>query len=329
MRVVGGLETNLAAVPVAAHVADADLTAGRQCVVAYLELSDPRSAVVVGVVGTTAGGGGGATTHWARRAGAEIFLPAAAGPVAVTSGAAWTFGGWTAIGTPAADFYLSQLMAFLSVVPATLAKLLVEFGYGAGPAALDATRLETCVVDPTADASGWLDLSTRSRPTRVPAGAAVSARAWSSRAADVFDCMVVGWSGSYPVWSALPSNTVVGPGRYYPTNVSTAGVAVVAGAWGAWGAPVAVVAAAPNGLLVTQVIQLGVMANVLSTGVAYQLGFGPAGSETWCATVLTAHAGRAPWIWPPVWVQAGERLAVRAQGNAAGLRQCLVRVHDM
>jgi hypothetical protein len=50
VRVVGGLETNLAAVPVAAHVADADLTAGRQCVVAYLEASDPRSAVVVGVV---------------------------------------------------------------------------------------------------------------------------------------------------------------------------------------------------------------------------------------------------------------------------------------
>jgi len=50
VRVVGGLETSLSAVPVAAHVLDGDLTAGRECVVVYLEPGDPRSAVVLGVV---------------------------------------------------------------------------------------------------------------------------------------------------------------------------------------------------------------------------------------------------------------------------------------
>jgi len=57
VRLMGGLETLLASVPVAAHVPAADLTAGRECVVAFLEPNDLSSAVLVGVVGATVGSG--------------------------------------------------------------------------------------------------------------------------------------------------------------------------------------------------------------------------------------------------------------------------------
>jgi len=276
-----------------------------------------------------AAGAGGATTHWARRDGAEIFLPTTGGPIAVTSGAINTFGAWTAIATPANDFYLSHLLVFLSVIPAALARLVVEFGYGAGPTALDVTRLDTNVVDPTADAAGYIELHLRSRPTLVAASQQIQARAYSSRAADAFACMVAGWDTSYPTWTALPANTVAGPGRYYPSNTSTTGILANAGAWGTWGTAVTVVDPAPNDMLVTQLLQVATAANVISTGVAYQVGYGAAGSETWCATLLTGHASRAPWVWPPVWVKSGERLAARAQANAAGYRPCLLKVHDM
>jgi hypothetical protein len=58
VRLVGGLETLLASVPVAAHVSGADLTAGRECVVAFLEPNDVSSAVLVGVVGASVAGAG-------------------------------------------------------------------------------------------------------------------------------------------------------------------------------------------------------------------------------------------------------------------------------
>jgi len=55
VRLMGGLETLLSSVPVAAHVPGGDLTAGRECVVAFLEPNDVSSAVLVGVVGATVG----------------------------------------------------------------------------------------------------------------------------------------------------------------------------------------------------------------------------------------------------------------------------------
>jgi hypothetical protein len=50
VRLAGGLDTLLGAVPVAAHVGDGDLTSGRQCVVGFMEPGDYRSAVVLGVL---------------------------------------------------------------------------------------------------------------------------------------------------------------------------------------------------------------------------------------------------------------------------------------
>ncbi len=57
VRLAGGLETVLDAVPVAAQVPGADLTAGRECVLAYVEPYDPASAVLVGVLGATVASG--------------------------------------------------------------------------------------------------------------------------------------------------------------------------------------------------------------------------------------------------------------------------------
>ena len=274
-------------------------------------------------------GAGATTTHWARRAGAEIWLPATGGPVTLTSGARSVFGNWTAIGTPAADFYLSHLMVHSMSIPTNLCMEVVEFGYGAGPTALDVTRIYTSLVDPTADAVGYMELDCRSRPTKVLSGVPVSARAYSGVAAMEFECMVAGWDASYPVWDALPVNTVAGPGRFYPSNTYVNGIVVVAGAWGTWGTAKQVVASAPNDMLVTQLMQTYYNQNLLVGAVAYQIGYGPAGSETWCATLLAGRVSRAPWVWPPVWVKAGERLAVRAQDPGAGTHPFVLKVHDM
>ena len=50
VRLLVGMETTLGAVPVAAHVAAGDLTAGRQCLVGFTEPTDYRSAVLLGVL---------------------------------------------------------------------------------------------------------------------------------------------------------------------------------------------------------------------------------------------------------------------------------------
>jgi len=50
VRLLVGMETGLAAVPVAAHVAAGDLTAGRTCLVGFTEPTDYRSAVLLGVL---------------------------------------------------------------------------------------------------------------------------------------------------------------------------------------------------------------------------------------------------------------------------------------
>ena len=50
VRVMGGLETNLGAVPVAAHVTAGSLLAGAVCLVGFTEPADYRSAVLLGVL---------------------------------------------------------------------------------------------------------------------------------------------------------------------------------------------------------------------------------------------------------------------------------------
>ena len=50
VRLLVGMETALGAVPVAAHVAGGDLTAGRTCLVGFTEPGDYRSAVLLGVL---------------------------------------------------------------------------------------------------------------------------------------------------------------------------------------------------------------------------------------------------------------------------------------
>jgi len=59
VRLLGGLQTYLTAVAVAAHVSAADMTVGRECVVVFVEEHEPDSATVVAVLGSPVGDGGG------------------------------------------------------------------------------------------------------------------------------------------------------------------------------------------------------------------------------------------------------------------------------
>jgi hypothetical protein len=277
-----------------------------------------------------ADGGGGAGLFLARRGNAETWLPLTGGPVTVTSGASPnTFGDWASLGTPASDFYTSHLWACLANLPTQLGSVLAQFAYGADPAPLDASRSAVTLTDPTADASGYLALPLPCRSGKIPAGQELRARAWATIASRQLQVMVAGWLDAYPEWTPLPANTVVGPGRYYPSDSATSGVSVASATWGSWGAVATVVDPAPNDLLVTEVIFIPSTSAVLLPVWALQLGYGPAGSEVWCATPLHGHGAPSPWIWPPVWVKAGERLAVRAQGPSAANRQILVKVHDL
>jgi hypothetical protein len=277
------------------------------------------------------GGAVSVPRYLARRTGAEILLPAAGAPITVTSGvgAAWTFGAWTLIGTPANDFYLSHAHVAYVETLAAIQSLLLELSRTAAHTPVDATRYPMGVSDPTGDSVAYFPLDYTARPQLIPAGQAVYGRsAIQGGLARDFRTLLVGWDTAMPVWTALASGIVTGPGRYYPSN--TAGQITVA-CGGAWvpGNSVTVVDPAPNDMLVTDVILLASAGMGALSAAAVQVGYGPNLGETWCATVPLGNVCSPWYIHPPVLIRAGERLAMRGARNVAGNVFVLVKVYDM
>jgi len=278
----------------------------------------------------SAGGAAGFILTRRPGVGSEIFM-AQTGPTVVASGTPLgTFGAWVALGGAlAADLYLTRLQARRTVIPATLANFAVEFAYAAGATAVDAMRQQNSIVDgPPANDAGFLAADLNTYNTKIPSGGTLSSRITDGAGAVDWQVWVCGWSGSLPAFTRLSAASPAGAGRYYPSNVS-AGLAVVAAAYPNYGAWVQVVAAAPNDLLIMAVHHASSLPNTGSPGTAYQVGIGAAGQEVPVGISLAGRNLSNTNLEPPVWVKAGERLAVRASSAAAANRLAVVKVIDL
>jgi hypothetical protein len=262
--------------------------------------------------------------------GAEIFLPSAGG-AAVMAGSTphGTPGAWTALGTPTNDLYLTRLYARRDNVYSTFGGVAVEFGYGAGPTSVDIVRGTGVMLDPSGDDIGypWIDLPTFN--TKVPAGQSLQARVNENAPAANWRVMAAGWDTAVPTFTTLNVDKPAGAGRYYPANYHLSGLTSLAGIMPAFGAWALVVDPAPNDMLVTEVLN-GINGAALTvTGVAIQIGIGPAGSEVPVVTALAGRGNGMALVWPPVWVLAGERVSMRTS-YVAGINQgYYVKVIDL
>jgi hypothetical protein len=261
---------------------------------------------------------------------AEASFPAP-GAIVVTSGAgAWTFGAWVALGTPAQDLVLNYLHAINYTAAPGLVPATIELAYGAAYTPLDAGRETASLFNPGPTTAWSLPLSQMCQPVVCPAGQTLYARAAdSSPAAFNYEVLALGWLAGLPTFDVRGLTTISGPGRWYPANTTAAGITVIAAVYPSYGAGVTVVDPAPNDLLVVGLVSQAALSYLLDTGTLWQIGYGPAGSETWCSTSLAGRLWNERWIWPPVLVRAGERLAVRASWYTGGSRTCQVKVYDV
>jgi hypothetical protein len=261
---------------------------------------------------------------------AEVFLPAAP-PAIVTSGVAgWAFGAWVSLGAPAQLFVPSYAHIVNWISAVSLVDTTVELAYGAGYTPLDCAREIAPFFNPGANTVWALPLSLMCQPGSSPAGQTVYVRAATQTATPYdYEVILIGWLGGLPTFATVPLAVITGPGRWYPANTYSSGITATSGAGWTWGPGATVVAAAPNDMLVVGLKNIAVVSELLDTGTMWQIGYGAAGSETWCATAAIGHMWSNRWIWPPVLVKAGERLAVRAAYVVAGSRDCQVKVYDL
>jgi hypothetical protein len=267
--------------------------------------------------------GGGPEMALARRgSAAEIWLPS-------SPPASCTKNDWTSLGTPANDFILSQVL--LSGIFFANIHSWVEIRSGAAQAnARDI--LYGCVPtsDPTSDSTSYWGAGSGLRPVTIPAGEEVWVYTGTNYPSDPgFEVTLLGWDSALPTFESLGKNNVVGPGRCYPNNTGTA-LSVAPGVFPDWGSTYEVVASAPNDFIVTSVYRgLESTGALLNPMVLYQLGVGPSGSEVWGAVSMIGHENQ-PWtFWPPLWVKAGERLAIRAMGSSTTAMRVRIKVYDL
>jgi hypothetical protein len=278
--------------------------------------------------------GGGAGLLVRRSAAcAEVFLPAAAPATVISAAASWTFGAWVALGTLAQQLVLSYTHIVNYFSAAGLVDSTVELAYGdgyGGYTPLDATRELATFFNPGGTTIWFLPLSMMCQPVAVPANQAIYARyAANSATPYQVDLILLGWLGGLPAFDTIPLAAISGPGRWYPVNASSAYISAPTGAGWAWGAPVTVIDPAPNDLLVVGMEAYPSIVWATDPATMWQVGYGPAGSETWCATLPIGRTWSTRWVWPPVLVKAGERLALRAADATAGTRGCRVKVYDL
>jgi len=262
---------------------------------------------------------------------AEVFLPAAPPVVAVSGGAPiWTPGAWVSLGSRAEVLVPSYYHVVNFFSAGGLVDSSVEFSRGDGHTPLDCFREISPVFNPGVDTTWSLPLSGMSRPVAVPANEVVYARLTvSSATVYQVEVMLVGWAGGLPTFDTIPLAVCAGPGRWYPANATSASVVTTSGAGWGYGTPVTVVDPAPNDMLVVGIEVIASAFYLTDPAAFYQLGYGAAGSETWCATLTHGRTWTTRWVWPPVLVRAGERLAVRTADAAATGRNCRVKVYDL
>jgi len=276
---------------------------------------------------------GAAGTILTRRpgCGSEITLPAA-GSVLVVSGTPFgTMGAWTLLQAGlATDTYLTRIVAARQTVPAVLGNAVVEWGYGTIPAvnALDALRTCEIITDAAGDDIGRYITHINTFNTLLAAGQDLDARVSEAAAAANWRVWAVGWAGAVPDFTPLDVKVPTGIGRYYPSNTS-GGLNVACGAIPAYGAWVQVVAAAPNDMLIEQVVGAYSAGGVTANSGAFQIGIGAAGAEVDVGTFIVQHQIAQPDIEPPVWVKAGERVAIRGATPGGAPRFMLVKVKDL
>lgn len=267
----------------------------------------------------------------ARRGPAEIWLPGAGTPPVVTSAAAgWAFGAWTAIGTPVNDFFVSAWMDVWENAPFAITASVTEYAYGAARTPIDAYRNCSIGNDPTADGVMLTNFHSVGHFPRVPAGETAYARlATQETTAQSHRVALIGFDGSLPTFEDLTS-PVAGNGRYLPSNLGGTGLTVAVGGSWFYGPSTTVLASAPNDMLVTHIAVYAAIGPFSSIAGLAQIGFGPAGSETWCATHAIGRNLTTPVIWPPVLIKAGERLAIRAARSASATSwSFFIKVYDL
>lgn len=306
----------------AAHVADADLTAGRECVVAFAEPNDYRSAVVVGVVGATAGGGGGVAGVYYVQDRPEIIVPVDAAAVSVVSGAdAWS--AWVQVTAGlGADFILTHILA-VSVAGTVYMNGQIEVGVGAAGSEVAVAESEwSTTLQAVSGAGGVSRDPRRVQYYRIPAGTRIAVRAYGRSGSNTVVVYLQGYSGAGPTVQSLATlqqGYVNGTVTLASLNMPETGGLVVSSfvAW-AWTAWVQATAAAPARMLVYGFDSgLPGAAFYSADGGLIQLGVGAAGSEVVRGAAGYCRGSSPMVLGHPVLVEAGERIAVRAKSAAA------------
>jgi len=263
--------------------------------------------------------------------GSEITLPNNT-DIAVTSGTPFgTFGAWTLVqAAQAFDVWIDNFYAFRQGVGKAIGDALIEWSYGAANTPLNAHRYNEIILDPAGDDAGRYGMMSNTYHTLLPAGNALYARVSEASAAATWRVLAVGWT-AVPAFTPLDVASATGAGRYYPTNVAAGATALnvpsaVAPAFGAW---TTVVDPAPNDMLVEHVMQAASAGGATGSFWIYQLGIGAAGAELDVGTFPTGNSEMLHNCVPPVWVKAGERLAVRAAFLAVSARRTIIKVVDL
>jgi len=261
---------------------------------------------------------------------AEIWLPAPPPAYVTSSVTPWVPGNFVLMGTPAQEFVLNygHVLNF-NQVPGPIDST-VGFVYGIVATHLDAAREVAPFFLPGPSTTWALPLSIMCQPVSVPAGEPISVYAATEAAvAYTFEAILLGWLGGLPTFDTIPLAVLPGHGYWLPSDLGTGSYTVTTGAGWAWGAPVTVVASMNYDALVVGIKTRYSLSVMLNPATFYQIGYGPAGSETWCATISMGHPWHERWIWPPVQVKAGERLAIRATTTSAQPRLCQLKLYGL
>lgn len=256
----------------------------------------------------------------ARRTGPpEIWLPQNATALSLTTGSPG-FGAWTNIGSALANDFILTYMRCLWVcnsVSAGVGLVALEAGSGGGATGYAQLRgYGTFQIQGATSVSGWLDFSIAQHPMRIASGTQVQVRGDAPINAQTLEVALLGFDTAFPTFTNLPHDVAIGPDTVQPSDTG-AGVAVAGAAFPNFGAWTTLVASAAADMLVYWV---GVQENLTDLSAALypiQLGIGAAGSEVALSTSLVGHVQNNQWLWPPVWVKAGERLAARITGTGA------------
>lgn len=264
--------------------------------------------------------------------GAETWIPQGVNAV-VTGGVFPALGAAVNVGAPvAAPIFLNRVQARRLAIPAAANQELLQLSDSTLAIVLDNIRKTQVVQDPNGEDTGFLELDMDLwYPTLAANSQLQAAIAETAGGVITWQVMVTGWQGALPIFTAAPKTSPAGFGRYYPTN--TTGLAIAGGNVGvlpAFGAWITVIDPAPNDFLAVQVSQQFLAGAVNGPGTLAQLGIGAAGAEVACGSFMSGHLStEGNNVTPPLWVKAGERLAIRLGSNAAAARTMFVKVYDL